>query len=198
MAEARKVLRRDPAFRPLLKRVEPFELRSRRPYFWTLCTAILAQQVSGAAARTIIGRVRDLIPDRRFPDPQSLAAIPDKKLQGAGVSRQKRRYLYALAEAFGDGGLGSVRWSRLSDEEIMERLTAIVGVGRWTAEMFLIFSMRRPDVFPVDDLGVRHGMGRFFDVDGQGAMIERAERWRPYRSVASLYLWRGLAAEPPT
>lgn len=198
MAEARKRLRRDSEFRPLVQRVEPFELRSRRPYFWTLCTAILAQQVSGAAARTIIGRVRDLVADRRFPDADALAAIPEKKLQAAGVSRQKRRYLYALAEAFGDGGLGNVRWSRLSDDEIMERLTAIVGVGRWTAEMFLIFSMRRPDVFPVDDLGVRNGMKRFFGVDDPAAMIERAERWRPYRSVASLYLWRALSAMPPT
>jgi DNA-3-methyladenine glycosylase II len=198
MAEARRRLRRDPEFRPLVQQVEPFELRARRPYFWTLCTAILAQQVSGASARAVIGRVRDLVPDRRFPDAHSLAAVPEKKLRGAGVSRQKRRYLYALAEAFGDGGLGRVRWSRLSDDEIMDRLTAIVGVGRWTAEMFLIFSMRRPDVFPVDDLGVRNGMKRFFGVDDAEAMVERAEAWRPYRSAASLYLWRALSGVPPT
>ncbi len=193
MEEARSVLRGDRAFRPILKRVEPFDIRSHRPYFWVLCVAILSQQVSGASARAVIGRVRALHPDRRFPDPQAILATSEKALLGAGVSRQKRRYLYALAEAFADGGMGRVRWSRLSDDRIIERLTAIVGIGRWTAEMFLMFSMRRRDVFPVDDLGIRKAMAKQFGIDEVPAMVERAERWRPYRTVASVYLWRSLS-----
>ena len=194
--EARTLLRQDRAFRPILKVVEPFEIHSHRPYFWVLCSSILSQQVSGASARAVINRVRALHPDLRFPTPEAILATSEKKLLGAGVSRQKRRYLYALAEAFNDGGLGRVRWSRLTDAEIIERLTAIVGIGRWTAEMFLMFSMRRRDVFPIDDLGIRKGMERFFGVPEAPAMIERAERWRPYRTVASVYLWRGLSAMP--
>ena len=196
LADALTVLRRDRALRPLIKAVGPIELRGHRPYFWVLCCAILAQQVSGAAARTIIGRVKDLYPQRRFPDPRSVLSTSAKKLRAAGVSRQKARYLHALAEAFETGHLKGVRFSRLSDEEIIQRLTAVVGIGRWTAEMFLIFSMRRRDVFPVDDLGIRKGMGQLFDVSQPAAMIERAEVWRPYRTVASLYIWGALSALP--
>ncbi len=196
LTDALTVLRRDRALRPLIKAVGPIELRGHRPYFWVLCCAILAQQVSGAAARTIIGRVRALYPQRRFPDPRSVLRTSASKLRAAGVSRQKARYLHALAEAFEIGHLKGVRFSRLSDEEILERLTAIVGIGRWTAEMFLMFSMRRSDVFPVDDLGIRKGMERYFGCDGVDEMKERAERWRPYRTVASVYIWRALAAMP--
>jgi DNA-3-methyladenine glycosylase II len=194
--DAVKVLGRDRALRPLIEAVGPIELRGHRPYFWVLCCAILAQQVSGAAARTIIGRVRDLYPGRRFPDPRSVRSTSAGKLRAAGVSRQKARYLHALAEAFDVGHLKGVRFSRLSDDEIIERLTAIVGIGRWTAEMFLMFSMRRPDVFPVDDLGIRRGMERYFGCSGVEEMIARAERWRPYRTLASVYIWRALAAVP--
>lgn len=196
MKAALAVLRRDREMRALIRAVGPLELRSRRPYFWTLCSAILAQQVSGAAARSIIGRVRALYPDLRFPTPGVLLATPATRLRKAGVSRQKTRYLHALAEAFERGELAGIRFSRLSDEEIIRRLTAIVGVGRWTAEMFLMFSMRRRDVFPVDDLGIRKGMARFFGVAEAPAMVERAEAWRPYRTAASVYLWRGLPAVP--
>ena len=120
-----------------------------------------------------------------------------EKLRSAGVSRQKARYLLSLAEEFDNGALAGVRFSRLSDEEIMERLTAVVGIGRWTAEVFLMFATRRPDVFPVDDLGIRKGMERFFAISDVPEMIERAERWRPYRTVASMYLWRALDSELP-
>ncbi len=197
MADAVQRLRRDRSFRPLIDQVGPIELRARRPYFWTLCCAILAQQVSGAAARAIIGRVRALHPDRRLPGPDSILRTSAARLRRAGVSRQKARYLHALAEAFAQGELSQVRFSRLSDEEIIRRLTAVVGIGKWTAEMFLMFSMRRPDVFPVDDLGVRRGMERFFGASVVDEMVERAERWRPYRTAASLYLWRAQSAVPP-
>ncbi len=197
MGQALAVLRKDRQLRRLIEGVGPLELRARRPYFWTLCRAILAQQVSGAAARTIIARVRALYPNRRFPDPAALLGTPAERLRRAGVSRQKAGYLHALAEAFATGDLSGVRFSRLDDEQVIERLTAVKGVGRWTAEMFLIFSMRRPDVFPVDDLGVRRGMERWFRESEPDDMVRRAEPWRPYRTVASLYLWRSGEATPP-
>lgn len=196
MSEAVSVLRRDPELRAIVKRMGPVDLRARRPYFWLLASAIIAQQVSGPAARTINGRVRALYPDERYPKPASILATPAQALRGAGVSRQKARYLRALAEEFEGGGLHGVRFSRLSDDEIIERLTAVVGIGRWTAEMFLIFSMRRRDIFPVDDLGIRKGMNQFFGASQVPAMIERAEPWRPYRTVASLYIWKSLSALP--
>lgn len=194
MEEALRVLRRDREFGPLIRKVGSFELRSRRPYFWTLCRSILAQQVSGASARAITARVKALYPDRRFPDAESLLATPASKLRAIGVSRQKARYLRELAAAFSNGALKTVRFSSLSDEEIMGRLTAVPGIGKWTAEVFLLFAMRRPDIFPVDDLGIRRGMHMFFKASEVPEMIERAERWRPYRSVASTYLWRGQRA----
>ncbi len=196
MSEALSLLRRDPELRAIIKKVGPVELRARRPYFWLLASAIIAQQVSGAAARTIYGRVRALYPDEKYPAPASILATSPGALRAAGVSRQKARYLVALAEEFERGALKGVRFSRLSDDEIIERLTAVVGIGRWTAEMFLVFSMRRRDVFPVDDLGIRKGMERLFGVSNGPAMIERAEVWRPYRTVASLYIWGALSALP--
>jgi DNA-3-methyladenine glycosylase II len=197
MSEALAVLRRDVQFAPLIQNVGRIELRARRPYFWLLCRAVIAQQVSSAAARTISGRVSGLYPQRRYPDPASILATPAEALRSAGLSRQKARYLHALAEAFANGPLAGVRFSRLDDAAIVERLTRVVGIGRWTAEMFLIFSMRRPDVFPIDDLGIRRGMERFFGVADGAAAVERAEVWRPYRTVASLYLWRSVSDAPP-
>lgn len=197
MDEALTVLRRDAQFAPLIRRVGPIELRSRRPYFWLLCRAVIAQQVSGAAARSISGRVSAHYPERRHPDAASILATPAEALRSAGLSRQKTRYLYALAEAFATGPLAGVRFSHLDDDAIVERLTRIVGIGRWTAEMFLIFSMRRPDIFPIDDLGIRRGMERIFEARDVGAAVERAEVWRPYRTVSSLYLWRAVSDAAP-
>ncbi len=123
MAEALAVLRRDSALRRVIEDVGPLELRARRPYFWTLCRAIIAQQVSNAAARSITARVRALADGGRYPDAASMLRTPPAALRRAGVSRQKARYLRALAQAFAHGDLSGVRFSRLSDEEIIERLT---------------------------------------------------------------------------
>lgn len=196
MRSARAVLRRDRAFRPLLDTVGSLNLRRSRPYFWVLCCSILSQQVSGAAARTIIGRVKALYPQVRFPTPEAILCTKPQSFRAAGVSRQKARYLYALAEEFDSGSLKRVRFSKLDDDQIISRLTDIVGVGRWTAEMFLMFSMRRPDVFPIGDLGIRRGMELYFGIEDKEEMIERAEEWRPFRTVASVYLWRAQAAVP--
>jgi DNA-3-methyladenine glycosylase II len=193
---AARIGRRDPEFGRILEAVDPFELRGQRPYFWFLCRAILAQQVSTAAARAITERFRELYADDRFPRPESVRETATARLRSAGVSRQKADYLRGLGEAFAEGELSGVRFSRLDDDEVIRRLTTVKGVGRWTAEMFLIFCLRRPDIFPVGDLGIQKGMDRFFEVGASPAMRKRAEPWRPYRTAASLYLWRALSAIP--
>ena len=197
MEDAVELLRADPQLRSVVDSVGPIELRSKRPYFWTLCRAILAQQVSSAAARTITARVQALYPEERHPRPHSILDTSSQRLREAGVSRQKARYLRALAEAFVHGSLKNVVFSKLDDVEVLDRLTQIVGIGRWTAEMFLIFSLRRPDVFPIDDLGIRRGMRTLFGSEQAEAAIQRAEPWRPFRTVACLYLWRAVSDLPP-
>jgi 3-methyladenine DNA glycosylase/8-oxoguanine DNA glycosylase len=164
--------------------------------FAALARSIVYQQLSGNAAATILGRVTRLFAPRRFPTPRDLLEIPPERLRGAGLSTAKTAALRDLAAHTLDGTVPSLaRIRRMEDEEIIERLTIVRGIGRWTVEMLLIFRLGRPDVLPVSDLGVRKGFGRIFrrgKLPGPAVMIRRGERWRPYRSVASWYLWRAL------
>lgn len=187
----------DPAFRPWLARVEAPQLPPRRPPFQCLAEAVLSQQVSGAAAETICRRTFALCAAPARPDAADIRRLCDTEegrltLRGAGVSPQKLGYLDALAHAFSGGPLESYPFARRNDEEILAALTAIKGIGRWTAEMFLIFGLRRPDVFSPGDLGLRKGVARLYDLDDPSPTecAQRAEAWRPWRSVASLVLWR--------
>jgi len=196
-AALRELPRLDPAFRPWLKRVTPPSLPPRRPPFQTLAEAILSQQVSGPAAETICRRTFALCADPRRPAAADLRRLCDTEdgratLRAAGVSPQKLGYLDALAHAFSGGPLEGYPFARRRDEEILAALTAIKGIGRWTAEMFLIFGLRRPDVFSPGDLGLRKGVARLHDLDDPtpAECAARAEVWRPWRSVASLLLWR--------
>jgi len=125
--------------------------------------------------------------------PDGVLAADERTLKEAGLSRQKTRYVRNVAAAFRDEGYGRERFAELSDDAVVEELTSITGVGEWTAEMQLLFSLGREDVFPVGDLGIRKGMVNLhpgIEREDRAAMVERAERWRPYRSYASLYLWR--------
>ena len=164
--------------------------------FHALAEAITYQQLSGKAAATIFGRMVKLFAPKRFPTPADLLAMPDARLRGAGLSTAKTAALKDLARKTLDGTvprLSSVR--RLSDAEIVERLTAVRGIGTWTAEMVLIFRLGRSDVLPVADLGVRKGFMLTYGLDElptADEMTEHAERWRPYRTVASWYMWRAL------
>jgi len=185
------VIGRSPAFR-----VRPTR---RQSLFAALLESIVYQQLSGKAAETILGRVVALFRPHRFPRPEDLLAVRDARLRAAGLSRNKTAALKDLARHTLDGTVPPLaRAHAMTDEELIERLTTVRGVGRWTVEMLLIFRLGRPDVLPVGDLGVRKGFRRAFGMRRLPAAItitRRAERWRPYRSVASWYLWRAAEGD---
>lgn len=182
----------------LIGRVGEFTMRPApgQSLFASLVRSIVYQQLTGKAAATILGRVTGLFAPRRFPRPDDLLRVSPDRLRQAGLSAAKTAALRDLAAKTLDGTVPSLaRVRRMEDEEIVERLTAVRGVGRWTVEMLLIFRLGRPDVLPVGDLGVRKGFALTFrkrKLPEPAAMTRRAERWRPYRSVASWYLWRAL------
>lgn len=162
--------------------------------FLSLLRAITYQQLSWKAAGTIHGRVVALFPAEHGPHPELLLGLPETALRGAGLSRNKVLAIRDLAAKALDGTVPETRHLRgLPDEEIIERLTQVRGIGRWTVEMFLISTLGRPDVLPVTDLGIRKGLQRTYGMKRLPAYstVERAGRaWSPYRSVASWYLWR--------
>ena len=187
----------------LIERVGAFTMKldqSASP-FESLLESILYQQLHGKAAATIHGRVRALF--GRDPTPQLLLDTPDERLRACGVSGNKIKAFKDLAAKTIDGTVPShAAISKLSDAEIVERLTAVRGIGAWTVEMLLIFRLGRPDVFPVTDYGVRKGFALTFqkipktraltadDLPKADVMLKRAKKWSPYRSVASWYMWR--------
>jgi len=164
--------------------------------FDALAESIAYQQLSGKAAATIFGRVRALYPKRKWLDPEQLLATPDETLRAAGLSRAKTAALKDLAAKTIDGTVPTGRaLIRMSDDEIIARLTAVRGIGRWTVEMLLLFDLGRPDVWPVDDYGVRKGFAKTFgrrQLPTPKQLMKFGEKWRPYRSVAAWYFWRAL------
>jgi 3-methyladenine DNA glycosylase/8-oxoguanine DNA glycosylase len=188
----------DPVMGGLMARVGEFTLRPlpTQSLFTALLRSIVYQQLTGKAAATILGRVNRLFAPRRFPTPRELLLVSPERLREAGLSAAKTAALRDLAQRTLEGTVPSMaRIRRMEDEEIIERLTLVRGIGRWTVEMLLIFRLGRPDVLPVTDLGVRKGFGLMFRrgrLPEAATMMRRAERWRPYRSVASWYLWRAL------
>jgi 3-methyladenine DNA glycosylase/8-oxoguanine DNA glycosylase len=188
----------DPMLGALIERVGPYLLRPRhtQSLFAAVARAIVYQQLSGSAAATILGRVQALYTPKRFPTPRDILATPPERLRAAGLSTAKTAALRDLAERSLDGTVPTMRRVRLmDDEEVIERLVQVRGVGRWTAEMLLMFRLGRGDVLPVSDLGIRKGFALTFGNRRLPAAItieRRAERWRPYRSVACWYLWRAL------
>ena len=194
----RHLRRADPVLARVIRRSGPclLEPKATQSMFHALAEAITYQQLSGKAAATIFGRVIALFAPKRFPTPADLLAMPDAQLRGAGLSAAKTAALKDLARKTLDGTVPPLaRVRRLSDAEIVERLTAVRGIGPWTAEMMLIFRLGRSDVLPVADLGVRKGFMLTYGLDDLPTpeqMIEHAERWRPYRTVGSWYMWRAL------
>ena len=164
--------------------------------FDALAESIAYQQLSGKAAATIFGRVRALYPKRKWLDPEQLLATPDETLRTAGLSRAKTAALKDLAAKTIDGTVPTGRaLIRMSDDEIIARLTAVRGIGRWTVEMLLLFDLGRPDVWPVDDYGVRKGFAKTFgrrQLPTPKQLMKFGEKWRPYRSMAAWYFWRAL------
>ena len=170
---------------------------SIRP-FDALAESIAYQQLSGKAAATIFGRVRALYPKKKWLDPEQLLATPDEILRAAGLSRAKTAALKDLAAKTIDGTVPTGRaLIRMNDDEIITRLTAVRGIGRWTVEMLLLFDLGRPDVWPVDDYGVRKGFAKTFGrrkLPTSKQLMKFGEKWRPYRSAAAWYFWRALDA----
>lgn len=191
----RTLMRRDPRLAVVIRRVGRCCLPDSRTHepFAGLVRVILAQQLSGKAASTIYGRVEALTGGGAAMTPGRLRSIDAGALRAAGVSRPKIAYLYDLAERVGDGRLDLHALDAHPDEQVIAAITAVRGLGRWSAEMFLMFRLNRPDIFPVGDLGIVKGMQRLFGMKRRPAartMLRLAEPWRPYRSIAAWYLWR--------
>jgi DNA-3-methyladenine glycosylase II len=206
--EALRHLRRDRKFAALIRRVGPPRLgiqRGRSPYE-ALMRAIAHQQLHGKAAQAILARFEALYPPDGFPPPDLVLASSEIELRACGFSGSKVAAMRAICAAALDGTVPTRRASaRLSDAELIERLTSIRGVGQWTVEMLLIFTLGRPDVLPVDDFGVRDGYRLLYGLDVQPkpkALAEIGLAWAPYRSIAAWYLWRasdeGKRAKVPT
>jgi DNA-3-methyladenine glycosylase II len=190
----------DPVLAGVIERVGPIELTLEPDLWWALVDAIASQQLSVKAAATIVGRVERLGTEELRPSPEAMLAIPDEALRGAGLSRAKVAYVKDLAAKWLDGTLEPDRFATLDDEEIIAHLTQVKGIGRWTAEMVLIFTLGRPDVLPVDDLGLRVAVQRAYGLEERPArepLTRIAEPWRPYRSLATRYLWKSLNNTPP-
>ena len=176
----------------VIAKFEKPEFKKDNNYFEALVRAIVYQQLSGKAAATIYERFKGLFTNNKFPSPSIVMEKSHEELRSVGLSNQKASYIHNIANAFYVGTI-SKDIESLVDNEVIECLTTIKGVGPWTAEMFLMFTLNRRDVFPVTDLGIQKGFQLFFQLDEiprPDQMIEKAEPWRPYRTLASWYLWR--------
>jgi DNA-3-methyladenine glycosylase II len=186
--------RTDPLLKKVMDQAGPCQLKRYPPTFHWLARCIVYQQLSGKAADTIFGRFTEACGVRTLK-PEAVLAVDEAGMRAAGLSGQKARYVRDLADKTASGQIRFPRLPKLSDEEIIAELTQVKGVGVWTAQMFLMFSLERLDVFPVLDLGVRKGMERVYDLDPAAKPAEYeaiAETWKPYRSVGSWYMWRVL------
>lgn len=191
--------RRDKILRKVIDAYGPYLAVPDRPGppYDTLVRAIIHQQLSMKAGRTIAGRVRDLTPGSRFPAPREMLALPEADLRAAGLSNQKVSFVKDLAARVADGRLNLRALGRMSDEEVIATLTEVRGIGVWSAHMHLIFHMGRLDVWPTGDLGVQTAAARLYGLGDKPTMAQLeavAEPWRPYRSLGAWYLWRSLEA----
>ena len=190
----RALARRDPVMAAIMRAHPKIFLVRRGEPFMTLARAICGQQISVKAAQSVWNRVCECVGEIT---PQNVLNRKRPQLRACGLSDRKTEYIADLAQHFVDGKIHEHRWPAMDDEAIIAELTDVRGIGRWTAEMFLMFNLLRPDVFPIDDLGVQKGI-RVSYFKGRKVSLARmrklAESWRPWRSVASWYLWRSLDA----
>lgn len=187
------------------KSLKNIEIRDRRPPFRrpadpfaSLIRSIIFQQLSGKAATSILNKFLALFPNSRYPTPQEVLKLTDAKFRSVGISAQKATYLRDLAKRFIDGTIEPHRFKKMTDEEIREHLIVVKGVGRWTADMFLMFTLSRPDVLPTGDLGIQKGFKKHFSLrtlPDPAKMEKLSKEWQPYRTVACWYLWE-LVDEP--
>ena len=192
----RALARKDPVMAAIIKRHPKVFITRRGEAFMTLARAICGQQISVKAAQSVWNRVCECVGEIT---PQNVLSRKRPQLRACGLSDRKTEYIADLAQHFADGKIHARSWPRMSDEEIIAELTDVRGIGRWTAEMFLIFNLLRPDVFPLGDLGLQKGIcvnyfkGRRVSL---ARMRKLGESWRPWRSVATWYLWRSLDPIP--
>ncbi|HEV8059779.1 MAG TPA: DNA-3-methyladenine glycosylase [Gemmataceae bacterium] len=191
----RHLAKRDATLKKMIAAVGPCKLQPAPDHFRILARSIISQQISTKAAASIADRLMEVLGKSNLT-PKGILNLSDEQMRAAGLSAAKVRYLRDLA-AHVDGRILRLRaLRRLEDEEVIEQLIQVKGIGRWTAEMFLMFSLGRPDVLPIDDLGFRSAVKRHYlleEMPKRDALIELAECWRPYRSIATWYLWRSLA-----
>jgi len=186
----------DPVLGQFVQRFADAVLVSRGDPLATLVRAIVGQQISVKAADSIWTRLLAVLPELTAPE---LLACETANLRACGLSARKVEYVVDLARHFDDGQIAIAHWSEMGDSEIISELTAVRGIGVWTAEMFLIFNQLRPDVFPLDDIGLQKAVARHYchgERPGRRLLVEHGERWRPWRSVATWYLWRSLDPLP--
>lgn len=191
----------DPVMRQVVDHVGPCTLKCERDRFWMLVRSIISQQISTAAARTVRDRVVTLVESdsgSKRITPASLLALGVDQLRTAGCSQRKAEYMLDLADKVESGAVQLSTIGRLPNEDVIESLIRVRGIGRWTAEMFLMFSLGRLDVFPVDDLGVRNGILKLYGLEkstSHAEFKEIAEPWSPYASIGSWYCWRSLETD---
>lgn len=186
---------KDPVLAEIIDRVGHCTLELEEDSFRALAEAILYQQLSLKAASTIVGRFIEIYPNRPFPKPIDILETEDERLRKAGISRQKIRYLKDLSCKFMDGIVTPPKFSDMTNDEIVEQLIKVKGIGRWTAEMFLIFSLGRVNVLPVDDLGFRKAIQKWYGFENFPSEVQIriiAKKWEPYCTVATWYLWKSL------
>lgn len=189
----------DPVMKGLIERSAPFALKQEglRSPFEALARAIAAQQLHGNAAKAILGRFIDLVPGKSFPEPDDIMNLSDEQIRAVGFSYGKVRTLRDLTDKVRQGIVPSAaEIGTLDDDAIIERITKVHGIGRWSVEMLLISHLRRPDVLPVDDFGVRKGFMRAYglpEMPKPKVLLSHGEKWRPFRTIASWYLWRAAS-----
>ena len=183
----------DPVMRAIIDQVGEYQIQFRDPDFETLVKSIVYQQLSGRVAGVIFGRVTDAAGGRLTPE--GILKLRPVRMRTLGLSGQKTAYIRDLARHTRDGRVAFEELARLPDEAVIERLTEVKGIGVWTAHMFLIFALRRPNVLPTGDLGIRNAIRKAYglpELPQPAEMETLSEPWRPYRTVASWYLWRSL------
>ena len=190
---ALKYLSRDKDLKTLIDHFGVITLKRRRNYFKSLLRSIIHQQLSGKAARTIENRFLELYNGNRYPTPEEVLKTPAEAIQNVGISRMKTEYIRGLAKIIDDGDIRLEKLKELSNDEVGTVLKQVRGIGQWTVDMFLIFSLNRPDVFPLNDLGIQKGLMLFLGRAkylNRESMLSYSEKWKPYRTLVSLYLWK--------
>lgn len=192
--KAIKFLKKDPKFAKIILQVGEYNVKITKNRYRSLVEAIIAQQLSGSAAESILNRFRKLYKSN-FPKPIEVLQTADTKLRKVGLSKMKVIYIKELSKKIESRHLNMRNFSSMEDEQIIEHLTNVKGIGRWTAEMFLIFSMGRWDILPVGDLGLKKGIQLMFSLNElptEEKIRKVADSWRPYRTVATWYIWKSL------